>query len=70
MRFTLKEARLQTPVPTPNPVEGRLNRNWIQRLYRSDEVAHHTDVLRGRKLSSTCAVDSVDIGGRNMPLPG
>jgi len=62
VRFTLKEARLQTPVPT--------NRNWIRRLCRSDEVAHHTDVLSGRKLSSTCAVDPVDIGGRNMPLPG
>lgn len=34
----MKEARLQTLVPT--------NRNWIQRLDRSDKVAHHTDVPR------------------------
>jgi len=34
----VKEARLQSLVPT--------NRNWIQRLYKSDEVAHHTDVQR------------------------
>ena len=34
----MKEARLQSLVPT--------NRNWIQRLYKSDEVAHHTDVQK------------------------
>ena len=38
MRHRVKEAGLQTLVPT--------NRNWIQRLYRSDEVAHHTDVQK------------------------
>ena len=55
MRYALKEARLQTPVPT-NRTGSSGDR--IQRLYRSDEVTHHTDVQGRYTVKSLCSRSS------------